>query len=153
MLETVAARTNLIGAIEKARNSTVLAYVLHEQAMIVDDGVGQLYDKLDALGHRDRLDLFLVSRGGFSEACWRVLTRRISRNALALHIQGDDAEERISRIVEMLNGGLYSPAYPVARAEAADLGLPVVRPPAKLWHDMSALHGLYQQLLHRDLPE
>src|SRR5262249_9394904 len=89
--------------------------------------------------------------GAFEQA--RALTRRISRNALALHMQGDDSEERISRIVETLNGGLHSPAYPLARAEAAALGLPVVRPPAKLWHDMGALHGLYQQLLHRDLPE
>src|SRR5690349_9780415 len=74
MLETVAGRTNLIAAIEKVRNSHVISYVLHEQAMIADDGLLQLYDKLDALGHRERLDLFLVSRGGFTETCWRVVT-------------------------------------------------------------------------------
>jgi hypothetical protein len=264
MLETVAARTNLLSAIEKARNSSVIAYVLHDQAVIADDAVLHLYDKLEALGQRERIDLFLVSRGGFTEACWRVVTllrdycthlgvlvphrahgsatlialgadeivmgplgelsstesarphpllpgpdgqpfapsvqdlpaalallagagadssaglapatlaailervhplvigsleqaralaRLVSRNALTLHMRGEADTDRISRVVDTLNGGLHSPIYPLAHAEAAALGLPVTRATGRLAHDLWALHTLYQQTLYRDLPE
>lgn len=74
MLDTVAQRNALLASIEKARNSSLIAYVLHDNAMIGDDGIPQLYDKLHALGKRDRIDLLLSARGGVSEVCWRVLT-------------------------------------------------------------------------------
>jgi hypothetical protein len=265
MLETVAGRANLLSAIEKARNSSVVTYVLHEQALIADDAVFHLYDKLEALGRRERLDLFVVSRGGFTETCWRVLTllrdycahlgvlaphrahsgatlialgadeivmgpmselssteparphpllpgpdggpvthstgdlpaalallarqgaaaqdagldpailaavlaqvhplaigaleqaraltRLVARNALALHMRAEGDAARITTIVDALNGGLHSPAYPLARAEATALGLPVTHATGRLWHDMWALHTLYQQALYRDQPD
>jgi hypothetical protein len=68
-----------------------------------------------------------------------------------MRAEGDDA--RITRIVDTLNGGLFAPAYPLGRAEAAALGLPVTRATGRLWHDLWALHTLYQQTLYRDQPD
>ncbi len=73
MLETVQQRNTHLTAIERARNSAVVAYVLHDNAMIADDAIPQIYDKLQALGRRDRIDLLLHARGGVAEAAWRVL--------------------------------------------------------------------------------
>ena len=66
MLETVAARTNLIGAIEKARNSTVLAYVLHEQAMIAYEADGEPLEP----EHGWPLRLVVPSRYFWKSAKW-----------------------------------------------------------------------------------
>src|SRR5215210_5318043 len=74
MLENIGGRTALLSSIERARNSHVIAYVLHDGAAIADDAILQLYDKLEAGGHRARLDLLLVARAGYPEACWRVIT-------------------------------------------------------------------------------
>jgi hypothetical protein len=73
LLDTVVQRNALITAIEKARNSAVIAYVLHDNAVIADDALPQIYDKLQALKHRERLDLLLYARGGVTEVCWRLL--------------------------------------------------------------------------------
>ncbi|HYP41565.1 MAG TPA: hypothetical protein VEX13_14500 [Chloroflexia bacterium] len=73
MLETVQQRNTHLTAIEKARNSAIIAYVLHDNAMIADDAIPQIYDKLQALGRRDRIDLLVHARGGIPEATWRVL--------------------------------------------------------------------------------
>jgi hypothetical protein len=73
VLETVEQRNALLAQIEKARNSSVIAYVLHDNAMVADDAIPQLYDKLQALGKRDRIDLLLYARSGVIEVCWRVL--------------------------------------------------------------------------------
>ena len=73
MLETVEQRNALLAQIEKARNSVVIAYVLHDNAMVADDAIPQLYDKLQALGKRERIDLLLYARSGVIEVCWRVL--------------------------------------------------------------------------------
>lgn len=73
MLESVAQRNTLIASIEKARGSSLIAYMLHDNAMIADDAVPQLYDKLQMLGRRDRIDLLLLTRGGVTEVCWRAL--------------------------------------------------------------------------------
>ncbi|MDQ5824457.1 MAG: hypothetical protein M3441_09665 [Chloroflexota bacterium] len=73
MLETVQQRNTHLTAIEKARNSAVIAYVLHDNAMVADDALPQIYDKLQALGRRDRIDLLLHARGGIAEAAWRLL--------------------------------------------------------------------------------
>ena len=73
MLDTVVQRNALITAIEKARNSAVIAYVLHDNAVIADDALPQIYDKLQTLKHRDRLDVLLYARGGVTEVCWRLL--------------------------------------------------------------------------------
>ncbi|HUP27741.1 MAG TPA: hypothetical protein VM409_04840 [Chloroflexia bacterium] len=73
MLENVEQRNSLLGAIEKARNSSVIAYGLHDNAMIADDALPHLYDKLQALGRRERIDLLLSARAGVPEVCWRIL--------------------------------------------------------------------------------
>ncbi|MEO8288139.1 MAG: hypothetical protein ABI670_17060 [Chloroflexota bacterium] len=73
MLETVAQRNALLTSIERARGSSVIAYMLHDNAMIADDALPQLYDKLYSLGKRDRIDLLLYARGGITEVCWRIL--------------------------------------------------------------------------------
>jgi hypothetical protein len=51
----------------------LIAYFLHDNAMIADDALPQLYDKLQALGKRDKIDLLLYTRGGVPEVCWRAL--------------------------------------------------------------------------------
>ncbi|MEA2574227.1 MAG: hypothetical protein QOH93_1525, partial [Chloroflexia bacterium] len=73
MLDTVQQRNTHLTAIERARNSAVIAYVLHDSAMLADDALPQIYDKLQALGRRDRIDLLLHARGGVAEAAWRLL--------------------------------------------------------------------------------
>ncbi|MEO5954040.1 MAG: hypothetical protein ABIQ44_16385, partial [Chloroflexia bacterium] len=73
MLDTVAQRNSLIASIEKARGSSVIAYMLHDNAMIADDALPQLYDKLQTLGRRNQIDLLLLARGGVAEVCWRAL--------------------------------------------------------------------------------
>lgn len=73
MLETVEQRNSLLTSIERARNSSVIAYSLHDNAVIADDALPHLYDKLQALGRRDRIDLLLSARGGVPEVCWRML--------------------------------------------------------------------------------
>jgi len=73
VLETVEQRNALLAQIEKARNSSVIAYMLHDNAMVADDAIPQLYDKLQAIGKRDRIDLLLYARSGVIEVCWRVL--------------------------------------------------------------------------------
>lgn len=73
MLETVQQRNTHLTAIERARNSAVIAYVLHDNAVVADDALPQIYDKLQALGRRDRIDLLLHARGVIAEAQLRLL--------------------------------------------------------------------------------
>ncbi len=73
MLETVGQRNSLLSSIERARGSAVVAYMLHDNAMLADDALPQLYDKLDALGRRERIDLLLFARSGVVEVAWRML--------------------------------------------------------------------------------
>ena len=73
MLDNVSQRNTLIASIEKARGSALIAYMLHDNAMIADDALPQLYDKLQTLGRRSRIDLLLMTRGGVTEVCWRAL--------------------------------------------------------------------------------
>src|SRR3982750_3435201 len=47
--------------------------MLHDNAMIADDALPQVYDKLHAIGRRERIDLLLFSRAGITEVCWRLL--------------------------------------------------------------------------------
>ena len=51
----------------------MIAYMLHDNAMIADDALPQLYDKLQTLGRRNQIDLLLMARGGVTEVCWRAL--------------------------------------------------------------------------------
>ena len=73
MLESVEQRNTLLTTIEKMRDSTVLAYILHDNAMVADDALPQLYDKLQAVGKQERIDLLLNARNGIIEVSWRVL--------------------------------------------------------------------------------
>lgn len=73
MLDTITQRNAVLAAIEKARNSSLIAYFLHDNAMIADDALPQLYDKLQMIGRRERIDLLLYARGGITEVAWRVL--------------------------------------------------------------------------------
>ena len=73
MLETVSQRNALLTSIERARGSSVIAYMLHDNAMIADDALPQIYDKLQAIGRRERIDLLLYARGGVTEVAWRLL--------------------------------------------------------------------------------
>lgn len=73
MLDTVVQRNALLASIEKARGSQVIVYMLHDSAVIADDALPQLYDKLHAIGKSDRIDLLLYTRGGITEVCWRLL--------------------------------------------------------------------------------
>ncbi|MFQ6059523.1 MAG: hypothetical protein ACE5MB_11665 [Anaerolineae bacterium] len=65
---------SLIQQIERERSSRLLVYFLHDKAMIADDAVLHLYDKLGAMGRQPRLDLFLQSRGGFTEITWKIIS-------------------------------------------------------------------------------
>jgi hypothetical protein len=47
--------------------------MLHDNAMVADDAIPQIYDKLQASGHRERIDLLLYARGGINEVSWRLL--------------------------------------------------------------------------------
>src|SRR5205823_1710358 len=66
-------RNTLLASIEKARDSAVIAYMLHDSAVIADDALPQLYDKLQAIKRRERIDLLLYTRTGVTEVCWRLL--------------------------------------------------------------------------------
>ena len=73
-------RTQLIAAIEKKRNSKVIAYVTSDRpgmaALIAGDVVSLLHEHILALDPKERktLDLFLYSRGGASDVPWAVVS-------------------------------------------------------------------------------
>jgi Serine dehydrogenase proteinase len=71
-------RRALIERIEELRSSRVLAYVTSDRqpapGQIGDDAVRPMYDHLRAMGHVDRLDLLIYSRGGAIDVPWRVVT-------------------------------------------------------------------------------
>lgn len=71
-------RKALIEQIEAQRGSRVLAYVTGDRApapaQIGDDAVRPMYSHLREMGHVDKLDLFIYSRGGAIDVPWRVVT-------------------------------------------------------------------------------
>jgi ClpP class serine protease len=71
-------RREIIEKIEGLRGSRVLAYVTGDRAPIAaqigDDAVRPIYDHLREMGHVERLDLFLYSRGGAIDIPWRKVT-------------------------------------------------------------------------------
>ncbi|MFN8473072.1 MAG: hypothetical protein U0822_12865 [Anaerolineae bacterium] len=67
-------RLALIRAIEAERRSRVLSYVMAEGTIIADDAVLPIYYRLAAMGRCPRLDLYIVSRGGITEVCWKLVT-------------------------------------------------------------------------------
>jgi len=72
------ARVEILRALGERRDSTVVSYVTGDRTpvpgQIGDDAVRPLYDHLRAIGHVDRLDLFLYSRGGAIDVPWRIVT-------------------------------------------------------------------------------
>jgi ATP-dependent protease ClpP protease subunit len=64
----------LIQALEQARGNRVIVYWLTDLARISEAVVPSLYDQLTAIGHQKVLDLFLFTRGGDTEAPWRIVT-------------------------------------------------------------------------------
>lgn len=71
-------RKEVIAEIEALRNSRVLSYVTGDRAptpaQIGDDAVRPIYDQLRTMGHVERLDVFLYSRGGAIDVPWRIAT-------------------------------------------------------------------------------
>lgn len=71
-------RKNLIEQIEKLRGSKVLAYVTGDRtptpAQIGDDAVRPMYAHLREMGHVEKLDLFIYSRGGAIDVPWRIVS-------------------------------------------------------------------------------
>jgi len=75
---TSKSRKELVEAIEKARNSRVLTYVLSDRrgagAQVAEDAVRPIYDHLLTFGKPKKIDLFLFSVGGHIEVPWRIIT-------------------------------------------------------------------------------
>jgi len=73
-----AKRKALIEQIETLRGSRVLCYVTGDRApagaQIGDDAVRPMYDRLREIGHVEKLDFFLYSRGGAIDVPWRIVT-------------------------------------------------------------------------------
>jgi hypothetical protein len=71
-------RRALITELEGLRGSRVVCYVLSDRqgatAQIADDAVRPLYDHLRAIGHCEKLDLFLYSIGGLTDVPWRIVS-------------------------------------------------------------------------------
>ena len=71
-------RLELIGELEAARESRVITYVTGDRqpatSQIGDDSVRPLVDHLRRMGHVERLDLFIYSRGGAIDVPWRLAT-------------------------------------------------------------------------------
>jgi hypothetical protein len=64
----------MIEEIQRLRGSKVITYYLADGAAIGEDVVYWLYEHLLRLGHQDKIDLYLVSRGGATEVPWRIVT-------------------------------------------------------------------------------
>ena len=65
----------LIEALEQARaGNRVIVYWLTDLARISEAAVPSLYDQLSSIGRQEALDLFLFTRGGDTEAPWRIVT-------------------------------------------------------------------------------
>ena len=77
-------RIEILRSIEQSRGSRVLAFITGDRppvgGQLGDDAVRPLYDHLRELGHVDRLDLLLYSRGGAIDVPWRIAAafRRIA---------------------------------------------------------------------------
>jgi hypothetical protein len=69
-------RRQLIADIEQARGSRVITYVTGDRppvaAQIGDDAIRPIYEQLRTIGHVEKLDLFIYSRGGAIDVPWRI---------------------------------------------------------------------------------
>lgn len=65
----------LMEALQQARGGNrVIVYWLPDLARISEAVVPSLYDQLSVIGRQEALDLFLFTRGGDTEAPWRIVT-------------------------------------------------------------------------------
>lgn len=75
---TAQQRRDLIRTIEAARGSKVITYFVSDRpgatAQIAEDAVRPMYDHLQAIGPSKKIDLFLYSTGGLTDAPWRIVT-------------------------------------------------------------------------------
>src|SRR5438876_10195062 len=71
-------RKVLIEKIEANRQRRLVAYVTSDRSpaagQIGDDAVRPLIDHLRQLGHEEKFDLFIYSRGGAIDVPWRIVT-------------------------------------------------------------------------------
>lgn len=71
-------RLALIQELEKARGSRVIVYITGDRAptpaQIGDDALRPLYEHLREIGHAEKLDLFIYSRGGATDVPWRIVS-------------------------------------------------------------------------------
>jgi len=72
-------KKELIGQIQKTRNSKVIVYITGDRhpigSMIAEDAVRPLYEHLlSTIGNNQRIDLFLYSRGGDVSVPWRIVS-------------------------------------------------------------------------------
>ena len=72
-----AERKAIIQQLQTVRNSKLIAYVTGDRqptpAQIGDDVLRPLYDHVRQIGHVERLDLFIYSRGGAIDVPWRIV--------------------------------------------------------------------------------
>lgn len=64
----------LINQLEQARETRVIIYWLLDTAKISEAVISPLYDQLSSIGKQPALDLVLFTRGGDTEAPWRIVT-------------------------------------------------------------------------------
>lgn len=65
----------LINQLEQARGNTkVIVYWLTDAAKMAEPVIASLYDQLVSIGKQPALDLFLFTRGGDTEAPWRIVS-------------------------------------------------------------------------------
>ena len=77
----------------------------------------------------------------------------MSRRLLETHLDSQQDQERIERILDVLTEKLYYHGYPISRAEARDdVGLPVTFADDALEKDLWALHMSYATELRPGLP-
>jgi hypothetical protein len=73
-------RLELIRRIEGLRGSKVVTYLLGDRqpfpGVLAEDAVRPMYDHLRTVGHEKvpKIDLYLYSRGGFTEVPWRIVS-------------------------------------------------------------------------------
>jgi len=73
-----AERKAIIEKLQEHRKSKVIAYVTGDRspiaAQIADDVIRPLYEHIRELGHVEKIDLFIYSRGGAIDVPWRIVS-------------------------------------------------------------------------------
>jgi len=81
-----------------------------------------------------------------------MLSRYITQKVLETHLNPNEHEEKIKKIVAKIGGEYYSHSFPITRRDVEkDLGLSVIRPDQELWNSVWNLHLYYQSLLGKEM--